>query len=208
MSPPLRLLIVPRWAGNARSDYYPWLTTKVAEGFKEVLALDLPHPEAPTLAAWVGGVRAALGEDPAQLSRTVLLGHSVGCQAALRALAELPPGITIAGLLCVAGWWTVDRPWDSLRPWINTPLDFTRARAAAGCVRVLISDNDPFTADHEGNRRTWQERLGAEVALVPSARHFNGAEEPAVLEALHALTADLMRADPADSTIPRSPAPR
>mgnify|MGYP003822805971 CR=1 FL=1 len=126
----------------------------------------------------------------------------MGCQAALRALAELPPGLTIAGLLCIASWWTVDRPWESLRTWSNTQLDFTRARAAAGCVRVLISDNDPFTADHEDNRRTWQERRDAEVTLVPGARHFNGAEEPAVLEALHALTADLMRADPADPNFP------
>lgn len=203
MSPPLRLLIVPRWAGGGRSDFYPWLTTEVAGCFEEVRALDLPQPDAPALAVWEGGVRAVLGDDPARLSRTVVLGHSVGCQAALRALAAQPPGLAIAGLLCVAGWWTVDRPWDTLRPWIDTPLDLARARAAAGRVRVLLSDNDPFTADHEGNRRAWQERLGAEVALVPGARHFNGTEEPAVLAALRALAtevaqaADPLRAEPA-----------
>jgi uncharacterized protein len=191
----LRLIIVPRWAGHAGSDFYPWITVQVCADaprrFDDVRALDLPEPQAPTLEGWVGGVRHALGEDPALLGRTVLLGHSLGCQAALRALAELPPGMSVAGLLCVAGWWTVDHPWDALRPWIEAPLDLERARAAAGRIRVLLSDNDPFTADHEAAGRAWQERLSAEVIVTPSARHFNDVEEPAVLEALRGLAVEL-----------------
>lgn len=195
MSPPLRLVIVPRWAGHAASDFYPWLMAQLRAGqpppFAEILALDLPQPQAPSLAGWVGGVRAALGDDPARLARTVVLGHSVGCQAALRALAELPVGSAIAGLLCVAGWWTVDRPWETLRPWIDAPFAVQRARAAVGRVRVLLSDNDPFTADHEENRRCWEERMGAAVLLAPGGKHFNAPEEPAVLQALLTLRAEI-----------------
>src|SRR5262249_40914189 len=152
----LRLLIVPRWAGYADSDFYPWLTVQICADvprrFDDVRALDLPEPQTPTVDGWVSGVRAALGEDPALLKRTVVLGHSVGCQAALRALAVLPPDLSIVGLLGLASWWTVDQPWDALRPWLDTPFDLARARAAAGRVRVLLSDNDPFTADHEVTR--------------------------------------------------------
>jgi uncharacterized protein len=205
MSHALRLLIVPRWAGHASSDFYPWLTVQVCaevpRRFGEVRALDLPEPQTPTLEGWCGGLRAALGEDPALLSRTVVLGHSVGCQAALRTLAALPPGLSIAALLCVAGWWTVDRPWDAIRPWIEAPLDLERARAAAGRIRVLLSDNDPFTADHEEGARAWQDRLGAEVLRVPGARHFNAVEEPAVLQALLSLAVDVA-AMPASARTP------
>lgn len=114
----------------------------------------------------------------------VLLGHSVGCLAVLHALAKLPEGVAIAGAVLVAGWFTVDKPWDTLRPWMDTSVDTEAARRACRTMIVLLSDNDPFTADYEANRRAWVERLGAEVRLVPGAKHFNGAEEPAVLSAL------------------------
>lgn len=179
------LTLVPRWAGTPESDFYPWLTAKLREPpapFSQVRTLAMPEPQRPTLAAWGAALTDALGPSPAP--GTVLLGHSVGCQAVLRYLAALPPGSTVDGVLLVAGWWEVDAPWDTLRPWLETPLDAARARAAARHFTVLLSDNDPFTSDFARNRRLWEERLGAEVLLVPGARHFNAAQEPAVLDAL------------------------
>jgi hypothetical protein len=121
------------------------------------------------------------------LEETCFLGHSVGCQAVLRFLSTMPAGARTAGVLCVAGWWTVDAPWDTIRPWIDTPFDIARARAVCGRVITLISDNDQFTADWQTTQQLWAERLGAEVRVIPGAQHFNGSEEPAVLDALCAL---------------------
>jgi predicted alpha/beta hydrolase family esterase len=176
------LTLVPRWAGHADSDFYPWLASERPPGFDAVRALEMPDPKQPTLEAWVSALTTALGTAPAP--GTVLMGHSVGCQAVMRYLAALPPGNTVDGVLLVAGWWNVDKPWDSLRPWLDTPVDVTRVRAASRRFVVLLSDNDPFTSDHRENGRLWRERLGAEVVLVPGARHFNGEREPAVLDAL------------------------
>jgi uncharacterized protein len=179
------LTVVPRWAGNPDSDFYPWLTAKLREPpapFASVRALAMPEPQRPTPAAWVSTLAEALGPTPAP--GTVLLGHSVGCQALLRYLATLPPGSTVDGVLLVAGWWEVDAPWETLRPWLDTPGDLARIRAAAGRIVVLLSDNDPFTSDFARNRRLWEERLRAEVVLAPGARHFNAAQEPAVLDTL------------------------
>lgn len=179
---PRTLTIVPRWAGHSGSDFYPWLIRERPPGFAAVRALDMPEPKQPTIGAWVPALTAALGTAPAP--GTVLLGHSVGCQAVLRYLAELPPGSTVEGVLLVAAWWSVDTPWDSLRPWTDTPVDLARVRAASRRFVVLLSDNDPFTSDFRENGRLWEERLGAEVVLAPGARHFNGEQEPAVLDAL------------------------
>ncbi|HLL00294.1 MAG TPA: alpha/beta hydrolase [Myxococcaceae bacterium] len=179
------LVIVPRWAGRPDTDFYPWLEAKLREaphGFSSVRTLDMPNPAQPTIEAWVGTLAQALG--PAPAPSTVLMGHSVGCQAVLRYLATLPPGHVIDGVLLVAGWWEVDKPWESLRPWLQPPGDLARLRAAARRFVVLISDNDPFTSDHARNRQLWQERLGAEVVLAPGGRHFNNPHEPTVLNLL------------------------
>jgi hypothetical protein len=179
------LFIVPRWAGSPDTDYYAWLEAAVRDarqGITSVRALAMPNPSQPTIDAWVGVLDRTLG--PAPAPNTLLMGHSVGCQTVIRYLATLPPGQVIDGAILVAAWWDVDKPWESIVPWIETPVDLARVRAAARRFVVLLSDNDPFTADHERNRRLWEERLGAEVVLAPGARHFNNPREPAVLETL------------------------
>lgn len=179
------LFIVPRWAGRPDTDFYPWLEENLREsprGLAPVRTLDMPNPSTPTIEAWVGTLGAAVG--PAPAPSTILMGHSVGCQTVLRYLATLPPGHAIDGVLLVAGWWEVDTPWESLIPWLQTPVDLDRVRAAARRFVVLLSDNDPFTSDSVRNRQLWEERLGAEVVLAPGARHFNNPHEPAVLETL------------------------
>jgi len=101
--------------------------------------------------AWPAASTEALGEDAAQLANTYVLAHSVGCQALLRCLASLPDGVKLGGALCVAGWWQIDQPWDSIRPWLGPLPQLARVRAAMSRLMVLLSDNDPFTADHAAN---------------------------------------------------------
>lgn len=184
-----RLIIIPRWSGTPASDWYPWITAELAamqpRRFDPAAAMVMPNPGLPTIPAWTGRVRALLGDDPAELARTVIVGHSVGCQAVLRALAELPEGVHVAGALCVAGWFWTDAPWDSLLPWIETPFDLAHARQAAGNrIVVIMSDNDPHTSDWRANTAAWQQRLGAEVVLVPGGQHFNGPRYPIILQTL------------------------
>jgi hypothetical protein len=186
-----RLLIVPRWSGRAGSDFYPWLREQLAASpdapFSEVVVPELPDPDAPRIDTWPPAILAALGTDPALLARTVVLAHSVGCQATLHALAALPDGVHVAGMLAVAGWWQVDRPWPAIVPWQSQFPDLARVRAALGALLVLLSDDDPFTSDHAGNAVLWQERLGARIQLVPGGKHFNTPTSEPVLAALRTL---------------------
>ncbi|MDQ4075797.1 MAG: alpha/beta hydrolase [Chloroflexota bacterium] len=189
-----RLILIPRWSGTPDSDWYPWLQRQLAlrapSTFDRVVVGDMPNPHLPAIEAWVAKVLELLGSDPEEIARTLLVGHSVGCLAILRTLARLPDGARVSGTLCVAGWFAVDQPWDSLRPWSNTPLDWEHARRAAGELVVLLSDNDPFTSDVNANRREWQQRLGATVHVVPGAQHFNHSRQPLVLETLLAMATD------------------
>jgi uncharacterized protein len=185
---PLRIVIVPRWSGGPDSDFYPWLARSLEEAGIRVERLALPDPDEPKIDVWVPRIREALGGD-AERARTILLGHSVGCLAAMRALDEATVH-PVRALVCVAGWWTVDEPWPSLRPWSDTPLDTAKVRANARRAHLIVSDNDPFTADHRATAARFERELGAEVTLVPGGLHFNRGEEPAVLEAISALVSE------------------
>ncbi|MCY1055527.1 alpha/beta hydrolase [Nannocystis sp. SCPEA4] len=190
-----RLLVVPRWAGTPRSDYYPWLVDALADApgrpFAPVIVADLPEPGHPRIHTWPPAIGRLLGDDPAVLADTFVMGHSVGCQALLHALAALPAGARVAGMLAVAGWWRVDDPWPAILPWQDRLPDLARVRATVPSLTVLLSDGDPFTGDYRENAAQWRERLGAEVEVVPGARHFNAAEEPAVLATLLRLAGGL-----------------
>lgn len=183
-----RLCVIPRWAGGPEKDYYPWLRAALdglsPRPFAEVLSPEMPNPQTPTIDAWTGHIREIVGTDAKLLEKTVLLGHSVGCQAVIRYLATLPEGVQVAGVLCVAGWFSVDKPWETILPWMNTPVDDAAVRAHVGKIVVLLSDNDPFTADYAANAAAWKNRFGADVVFAPGRKHFNDVEEPAVLETL------------------------
>ena len=172
---------MPRWAGAAADDWYPWLRHELTEHTVHVASLR-PTANAPAIRECV----TELHERYAQLdlSKTVLVGHSVGCLAQLHALASLGADVQIPRLLCVAGWWWVDEPWDTLRPWMDASLDTAQVQRRVAQVQVLLSDNDPFTSDHAKNGEAWRARLGAKVKTVAGAKHFNGTEEQDVLDAV------------------------
>ncbi len=179
-----QLIIVPRWGGTPAHDWYPWLTQQLQaqHGFEAVHVCNMPEPGVPTIASWTHALLEVLKPHAPHLDKVVLVGHSVGCQAVLHALQQLGTGQTIDSAILIAAWWTVDNPWNSIQPWVEAKHDFGRIKAATKNIAVLLSDNDPFTADYVANANLWRERVGGHVAVVPGAKHFNGAQEPAVYE--------------------------
>jgi uncharacterized protein len=185
-----RLAIVHRWGGSAGADWYPWLRDEVRghpqAPFAEVAIPAMPEPERPDPKAWVPAVARWLGEEPSELAQTVLVGHSVGCQAIVRALATFGERQAVEGALLVAPWFWLDEDEqdETSALWEETALDERAARRAGGKVVALLSDDDPFTSDWEANARAWEKRLGAETVLERGCGHFNERREPRILELL------------------------
>ena len=181
-----RICIVPRWGGSADDDWYPWIRRELGDYDTRVAPLR-PQPSAPTIEACVASIEATCGRDLEELSRTVLVGHSVGAQAALRFVESLERPLRVHAVLCVAGWFWVDDPWDTIRPFIDTPMDRARVREATGRIEVLMGDDDPFTRDQEANAHRWRTALDAKATILPGAKHLNRVREPAVLDAVRGL---------------------
>jgi predicted alpha/beta hydrolase family esterase len=150
------------------------------------------------LAAAVSAVAAATAADTSCLA-LYLVGHSVGCQTILRYLSThypLPYGAHLQGVLCVAGWFAVVDPWDSIRPWCERVVDGDAVRAAllaAGApLRLLLSDNDKYTPDFTKEEALWHARVGGGgvdlmVRVIHGRAHFGGRKQHEVLEAVLAM---------------------
>ncbi len=184
----MRLVIVPRWGGSESSDFYPWLCQQVTsrephetDGLTIEFVECVPR-DAPEIESSLNALQSALSSD------SIVLAHSVGVQAVLRTLAR-SPSIQRVRLVAVAPWFTVDRPWPSLLPWINTPFSGSDARGSLRSVNVLLSDNDPFTADFRATKQRFEVELDAEVTVCPGAKHFNARAEASVLDTLNTVLA-------------------
>ncbi|MDA0654225.1 MAG: alpha/beta hydrolase [Proteobacteria bacterium] len=186
----LRIILVPRFGTTAGDDWYGWLEKKLRARKKfplgEWVFCDLqPKPDAPTLAACNKHLGKLLGDDPAALADTLVIGHSLGAQIALRTLAAMKGDAKVRGLLCAAGWLALDHPPRTLSEWIETRMDEKAAAAHAGAIVNVISTNDPNQMNADATAKVWRDgALGADVVFSSTPGHVSGREEPEVLDAV------------------------
>lgn len=190
MAEDLRVILVPRFGGTLDSDWYRWLRERLAARSKfplgsfEFCPLQ-PVPEKPAAGASVRHLGDLLGSDASALARTVVVGHSLGAQVALRALVGLNGKAKLAGVVCVAGWLKLDLTPKTLKGWLQEPIDLKAARAGTAKLINIVSRNDPNQIDAIGVTRQWKEsELAAEVVIGSEPGHFSGHEEPLVLDTI------------------------
>jgi|GEM_PF-165935 len=198
MSTTKHIYVVPRWAGTANDDWYPWLKRQLEASSDsavryEVHLLTMPAWDLPTIEHANQYLTSVL--PPRALSEDVyLVGHSVGCLAILHYLARVAEQYsgdapTVGGVLCVAGWFSVDSPWQDILNWIYAPIDYDAARRLipANKLTVLLSDDDPYTSGYQENERLWVERLNSTVSILPGRQHFSAQLDSDILDSIRDL---------------------
>src|SRR5262249_3557199 len=169
-----RAVLVPRFGGDATADWYPTALRQLAGlGIRTEVVSLLPEPTAPNINETVTAIAKAVGDNPPEIAQTILIGHSVGSRALLAYLSRHGEHRTFAGLVSVAGWFTVDDliSYPALAPWVNMDFNFASIASAAGPMTVYLSDNDPFTADWRANAagRRGRSRPGAGTSPRPAS---------------------------------------
>jgi predicted alpha/beta hydrolase family esterase len=176
-----RIYIFPRYSGDENSDWYQKVQREFVHNDKNItiIPLTLPNWDKPSTDEFLSFIREVIPENKID-SNTYFIGHSIGCKAALLYLNELHisnPKLIMGGLLCVAGWWSIDKPWPQLKPWIKMPIDFKGIKLiCSNNIVSILSDNDPYTSDTQSNKKLWEKNLSAKVVIVPGAKHFNDSE--------------------------------
>ena len=185
-----KAIIIHGWAGYPEEGWFPWLRQELENSGWLVQVPTMPNSEEPKIDTWVSKLAEIVGNPDEQ---TYLIGHSMGCQAILRYLSELS-GKKVGGIVLVAGFLKLrpletEEEEDILRPWIETPIDFSKVREAANNIALVFSDNDPWVPMEE-NIKLFKQNLGQETKIVKEHKrgHLSGndgvVELPAVLEVI------------------------
>jgi uncharacterized protein len=183
-----RAFIIHGWDATPDSDWYPWLKQELERKGFDVQVPAMPDTEAPEINKWLDRLIKVMGQPD---EKTFFIGHSIGCQTILRYLSSLFD-VHVGGVICVAPWFSLqdladDEEWTVAKPWLETPLNYHKARHATTKLTAIFSDNDPFVP-LEANRKIFRDKLGAQVIVQHNKGHFRAEDDvreiPLILDLL------------------------
>lgn len=171
-----RVFIVHGWGGSPDEGWFPWLSKKLKEKGFVVEVPEMPDTNNPKIETWTAHLQKIVGNCD---ENTFFVGHSIGCQTIMRYLEKLPENETAGGAVFAAGWLTlsnIDSEEERMTssPWLNTPIDFEKAKKHAGKFICIFSDDDPYVPME--NTGLFSKKLGADVIVEKNKGHFSGDE--------------------------------
>jgi predicted alpha/beta hydrolase family esterase len=165
-----RVFLIHRWSGGPEDDWRPWLQGELKKTGCQVFVPSMPDTETPVIEKWVSHLAKIVGTPDTD---TYFIGHSIGCQAILRYLETIEK--LIGGAVFVSGWFNLKNLEDEetrrvAKPWIETPIDFSKVKHVLPKSTLIISDNDPYDASEE-NKQKFTE-LGSKIVVLHNAGHI------------------------------------
>ena len=185
------IYIIHGWDGSPDEPMHKWLKKSLEEKGYKVVVPEMPNPETPEIGAWIGKIREVVQPDES----IVFVGHSIGCQAVLRYLEQLPGETKIAGVILIAPWMKLDEQTvkeegkevaEVARPWEETPIDFEKVKKHSDNFITIFSDNDPYVPLSQ--KDLFEKELSAKIIVEHEKGHFapdDGTDSlPSALEAV------------------------
>lgn len=168
----MKVFIIHRWDGKPNSDWYPWLKKELENKGDKVTVPKMPNTSEPEINYWVEHLSKLIGIPDKD---TCLIGHSMGCQAIMRYLETLPKNTILGKLIFVAGWFKLANLEDPdveeiAKPWLTTPIDFSKVKEKTNKITVILSENDPYN-EIEHNREMFKTKLNAKIITLKKG-HF------------------------------------
>ncbi len=193
-SPTLRLLIMKKvylihgWGGSDSSEgWFGWLKQNLKKKGYEVIGFNMPNTDIPVIEEWIGFLKENVKDID---ENTYFIGHSIGCQAALRFIETFNENIKIAGCILVAPWMELDKNTieeegeeviEIAKPWMEIPIDFEKIKKHCNRFLAIFSDDDPYVPLNEVDK--FKEKLNAQTIVKNNQEHFNQVESiPEILE--------------------------
>lgn len=168
------IYIIHGWDGSPDEPMHKWLKKSLEEKGYNVVVPEMPNPERPEISAWIGKIR-----EVAQPDENIFVGHSIGCQAVLRYLEQLPGEAKVAGVILIAPWMKLDEQTVKeegeemakvAKPWEETPIDFEKVKKHSDDFITIFSDNDPYVPLSQ--KDLFEKELSAKIIVEHEKGHF------------------------------------
>ena len=181
-----KVYVVHGWGGSPSSEcWFGWLKRELTKRNIKVDFLEMPNTNNPKIGEWVSYLNNTLKELDEQ---TYFIGHSIGCQAIIRYLEQLPENIKVAGCIFVAGFFNLpnlktQEEIKIARPWIETPINFEKINIHTRNFLAFFSNDDPDVPVSDS--KLFKKRLGAKIIIKENEEHFNETQDiPEMLDFL------------------------
>ena len=175
-----RVILVHGWEATSKSDFFPWLKKELDKKKVWNYFPDMPNTGEPEINEWVGFLKKNIKNIDEE---TILIGHSIGCQAVLRFMETLPAKVKIKKVILLAPWIKFDKKreqalreegeevWEIARQWIETPIDWEKVKSHCKNFLCIFSDNDPYVSLL--NKEIFGKELNAKSIILHNKYHFN-----------------------------------
>lgn len=164
-----RVIIVHGWKGNPEADWLPWLKHELEARSYTVIVPAMPNSSNPDLARWLDCLNKNIGQLD---GNTYLVGHSLGANAILHYLSQMPDG-KAAKVILVAGF---SEPLligkDELGSFFKTELNYDNIKNSANEIIIINSNNDPYVPFEQGTMLS--QKTGGRLKTLSGYKHFNG----------------------------------
>ncbi len=172
-----RVFIIHGWNGNPDEGWFPWLKSELEKNGFNVFTPAMPEPARPRIDEWVNKIKEEVGDSSEE---TYFVGHSIGSQAILRYLETLNAWDKFGGVVLVAPWINLktgaedEDDKEIARPWLETPINWGRAKDRAGKFVAIFSENDPLVSLDDA--KIFENKLGAKIILEGNKGHLGGSD--------------------------------
>jgi predicted alpha/beta hydrolase family esterase len=161
-------VVIPGWNGSGPGHWQTWLEEQLRGADRETRRpafADLDHPE---LAQWLGALRGALADLPADGFDVVA--HSVGAILWLHHVAS-PGDSPRAGRVLLVAPPSPATPIEEIAEFFPPPMDVDTVRRGADGTALVAGDDDPYLP--EGIAAAYGLPLKIATTVVPGGGHLN-----------------------------------
>lgn len=174
--------LIHGWGGSDSNEgWFGWLKKELKKKDIKIIVFNMPNTDYPKINEWIGFLKENIKEEDLN-EEVYFIGHSIGCQAVLRYLEQLPENVKIAGCVFVAGWFNlkeetyeVEEDREIAKPWIETSIDLEKVKKHTNNFLAIFSDDDPCVPLSDS--KTFKEKLNAKIIIKSNEGHFNQTQE-------------------------------
>lgn len=167
-----KVFVIHWWWEQSTEPWFVWLKNSLEQINFEVKIFDMPNTEEPKINTRVNFLKNnILNID----KNTYIVWHSIWCQTILRYLSTLDEDKKLWWIAFIADWfdlitWSYEEI-DIAKPWIETPINFDKAKIHTDNFFAIFSDDDYYVS--LDNEKIFREKINAKTVIETWKWHYS-----------------------------------